>query len=89
LAGAICLYHRVNIQFLYFFPGPGRFAEEFQRRVNTGIADKAIDFNDAAQVFPAKMMHQFVEDHFKRFAMKGVIGMHAYFWCKDSFIRIA
>jgi hypothetical protein len=58
-----------DVQVFHLLSCPGCFAQEFQARLNAGVAVKAIDADVLAQVFPSKVSYQFGNDSFQCFAV--------------------
>ena len=65
-----------QIQGLDLFSGPWRFAQELEARFDTGILVEAVDRDQAAQPFPAEVIHQPGEDHLQGDAVQRVFGAH-------------
>ena len=62
-----------QIQFFHLFSCPGRPAQKLQTGLDAGIIRKALNGNAPAQFFPAVMLHKAGQDHFKRYAMQGIV----------------
>lgn len=62
-----------EIQFLHFFSGPGRFAQEFQARLYAWILDKTVDANQFPKQFPAKVRYQPIQYGFETDAMQRIV----------------
>ncbi len=71
----------MQVQGLYFLPGPGRFAQEFQAGLDAGLVLEAIDVNILRQPLPAVHFDQMFEDGLQGYAVEGIVGL----WLHDAY----
>lgn len=66
---AMASFVQVNVQFLYLFACPRRFPQKFKARLHAWVVSETIDFNVDAQLLPAVIIHQELNDGFQCFTV--------------------
>jgi len=60
------------IKLFHLLPGPRSLSQEGEARLDAGIKFETTYVDDAAKILPTEMFYEFIQDHFKRFPMKGI-----------------
>ena len=69
----VLLRHRIPIQLLHLFPGPGRLPQEFQAGFYGGIIIEAANIDMFAHLDPAILILKMNQHHLQSHPMHGVV----------------